>query len=135
MAFKVGQHTDQDFYTWMETHPVQQGAFHRFMEAQFASLPTWLDVVDFRSELGQGRAAGEVAFVDVGGGVGHQCAAFKKKFPGLEGRVVLQDRPEVLEKALPVEGMEKQSYDFLTEQPVIGEYRAFPPLDRIRRSK
>ncbi|OAA64103.1 O-methyltransferase, family 2 [Akanthomyces lecanii RCEF 1005] len=118
-AFKVGQHSSVDFYTWLETHPVQQGAFHRFMEAQFASLPTWLDAVDFGSEMSAGSFSPEqVAFVDVGGGNGQQIAALKAKIPDLQGRLVLQDRPVVLEKALEVEGMEKMSYDYLTEQPV-----------------
>ncbi|KAK7408045.1 hypothetical protein QQX98_009818 [Neonectria punicea] len=117
-AFKIGQHSEDDFYTWMETHPVQQGAFHRFMEAQFVGLPTWLDVVDFQSELAKGISAAETAFVDVGGGAGHQCEALKKKLPNLEGKVVLQDRPEVLEKALDISGVENMSYDFVTEQPV-----------------
>ncbi|TQV99014.1 O-methyltransferase [Cordyceps javanica] len=125
-AFKVGQHSAVDFYTWLETHPVQQGAFHRFMEAQFASLPTWLDAVDFAGEMGTAAVAAanslsspeHVAFVDVGGGNGQQIAALKERFPELPGRVVLQDRPEVLEKALEVEGMEKMGYDYLTEQPV-----------------
>ncbi|KAM3497403.1 hypothetical protein MY10362_009248 [Beauveria mimosiformis] len=119
-AFEVGQHSTVDFYTWLETHPTQQGAFHRFMEAQFASLPTWLDAVDFASELGGPDlgSAEHVVFVDVGGGNGQQIAALKEKFPGLKGRAILQDRPEVLEKALEVDGMEKMSYDYLTEQPV-----------------
>lgn len=119
-AFKVGQRSEQDFYTWIETHPVQQGAFHRFMEAQFASLPTWLDVVDFEADMGKGLTDSDCAFVDVGGGNGQQCEALRKKLPQLKGRVVLQDRPEVLEKALSVDGMDKMSYDYLTEQPVKG---------------
>ncbi|KAM3427705.1 hypothetical protein NHJ13734_008887 [Beauveria thailandica] len=119
-AFEVGQHSTVDFYTWLETHPTQQGAFHRFMEAQFATLPTWLDAVDFASELGGADlgSAEHVVFVDVGGGNGQQIAALKEKFPGLKGRAILQDRPEVLERALKVDGMEKMSYDYLTEQPV-----------------
>ncbi|KGQ03572.1 Sterigmatocystin 8-O-methyltransferase [Beauveria bassiana D1-5] len=119
-AFQIGQHSAVDFYTWLETRPTQQGAFHRFMEAQFASLPTWLDAVDFASELGGAGlgSANHVVFVDVGGGYGQQIAALKQKFPGLKGRAILQDRPEVLEKALEVQGMEKMSYDYLTEQPV-----------------
>lgn len=132
-AFKVGQHSSVDFYTWLETHPVQQGAFHRFMEAQFASLPTWLDAVDFGSEMRAGLFSPEqVAFVDVGGGNGQQIAALKAKIPDLQGRLVLQDRPVVLEKALEVEGMEKMSYDYLTEQPVksacvsLSEFVPFP---------
>jgi ribosomal protein RSM22 (predicted rRNA methylase) len=117
-AFKLGQHSDEDFYTWMETHPIQQGAFHRFMEAQFASLPTWLDAISFDTEITNGVNAEDVLFVDVGGGNGSQCAALKKAFPGLKGRIILQDRPAVLEKALNVDGMESMAHDFLTEQPV-----------------
>lgn len=112
-----------DFYTWLETHPVQQGAFHRFMEAQFASLPTWLDAVDFPAEMGKDLTSDteQVAFVDVGGGNGQQVAALKTKFPELKGRTILQERPEVLETALEVAGMEKMSYDFFTEQQVKGK--------------
>lgn len=120
-AFKLGQNTSEDFYTWMDTHPVQQRAFHNFMKEQFASLPTWLDVVSFTTEFVQGPGhPGEVVFVDVGGGNGSQCAALKKLCPELKGRVVLQDQPYVLEKALEVEGMEKMPYDFFTAQPVKG---------------
>ncbi|KHO01575.1 O-methyltransferase, family 2 [Metarhizium album ARSEF 1941] len=117
-AFKAGHRTDQDFYTWLSTHPVHDRAFHRYMEAQFASLPTWLDVVDFEADFGNDLAPSDVAFVDVGGGNGQQCALLKNKFPGLQGRIILQDRPHVLQTALSVENMEKMSHDYLTEQPV-----------------
>lgn len=119
-AFKLGQNTSEDFYTWMDTHPVQKHAFHNFMKEQFASLPTWLDVVSFGTEFAQDIRPDEVAFVDVGGGNGSQCAALKKALPDLKGRVVLQDQSYVLETALEVEGMEKMPYDFFTEQPVKG---------------
>lgn len=117
-AFKVGQHSDEDFYTWMETHPIQEGAFHRFMEAQFAMLPTWLDAISFDTEVAHDAGPDDVVFVDVGGGNGSQCAALKKAFPDLKGRIILQDRAAVLEKALTVDGMELMAHDFLTEQPV-----------------
>ena len=105
----------------METHPIQQGAFHRFMEAQFASLPTWLDAISFDTEIANGVTAEDVVFVDVGGGNGSQCAALKKAFPELKGRIILQDRPAVLAKALKVDGMESMAHDLLTEQPVHSE--------------
>ena len=97
---------------------MQQGAFHRFMEAQFAMLPTWLDAVSFSAEIFNETSAEDVVFVDVGGGNGSQCAALKKAFPEFTGRVILQDRPSVLETALTVDGMELMPHDFLTEQPV-----------------
>lgn len=91
------------------------------MDAQLSSLPIWMDAVDFADEYGKDLKADDVAFVDVGGSIGHQCAAFKARLPLLPGRVVLQDRPEVLVDALAVPGMETQSYDYLTPQPVRGE--------------
>lgn len=121
-AFNIGHHSEDDFYTWMETHPVQQGAYHRYMAAQFAMLPTWLDAVSFETEVAQGVGAEEVAFVDVGGGDGSQCAALKRAFPELKGRIILQDRPAVLEKALKIDGMELMAHDFLTEQPVHSKF-------------
>ncbi|KAK8024959.1 S-adenosyl-L-methionine-dependent methyltransferase [Apiospora arundinis] len=98
-AFKLGQHTDEDFYTWMETHPTNQATFHRFMEAHDAG-PT------------------EVMIVDVGGGNGSQCAGLKKAWPDMPGKMILQDKPQVLERALDIEGMEKMGHDFMMEQPV-----------------
>jgi ribosomal protein RSM22 (predicted rRNA methylase) len=117
-AFKISQHSEEDFYTWMEMRPIQQATFHRFMEAQFASLPTWLDAVSFESEIAHDASADDIVFVDVGGGNGSQCAALKKALPRLQGRIILQDRPAVLEGALEVAGMEKMAHNFLTEQPV-----------------
>ena len=124
-AFKIGQHSEEDFYTWMEPHPVQQGAFHRFMEAQFAMLPTWLDAISFDTEIAQDVGTEDVVFVDVGGGNGSQCAALKKAFPYLKGRIILQDRPAVLQKSLKVDGMEVMAHDFLTEQPVHSKFVDF----------
>lgn len=49
----------------METHPVQQSAFHGFMDAQFSSLPTWLDVVPFATELASNSEPDKVIFIDV----------------------------------------------------------------------
>ncbi|KAH0528889.1 hypothetical protein TsFJ059_003700 [Trichoderma semiorbis] len=59
-------------------------------------------------------------FVDIGGGIGQQCALLKKVHPKLLGRVVLQDQPFVIPQAIPFEGVEKQSYNIWTEQPLKG---------------
>lgn len=100
------------------------------MQAQFALLLTWLDVVDIENEYtskmtDDGTEADAPVFVDVGGGNGHQCVALRRRCPCLKGqrRVVLQDLPSILEKAdmIPDDcagGVEKTGYDYLTEQPV-----------------
>ncbi|OBT79128.1 hypothetical protein VF21_01729 [Pseudogymnoascus sp. 05NY08] len=98
--FEIGHDSPVDFYTYLESHPVQGAAFHRFMEAQFASLPTWLDVLPFDSEYAASATPETLIFVDVGGGNGQQCVALQKKYPDLQGRIVLQDRPAILEKAI-----------------------------------
>ena len=59
-------------------------------------------------------------FVDVGGGVGHQCLALVTRFPSLKGRVILQDLPAVLARAAPLKGVDFMAHDFWTEQPVQG---------------
>ena len=110
----------------METHPANQAAFHRFMEAQFASLPTWLDVFDFQAELGGNAGSADVMLVDVGGGNGSQCAGLRRAWPDMPGRMILQDKPQVLERALQVQGMEKMGHDFLTEQPIKSEFNTDP---------
>lgn len=116
----MAMNTELDFYGWLDSHPVEKSAFHHFMEDQFSGLPSWLDAVDFEYEFGVGLRNRDVAFVDVGGGIGQQCEAFKKKFPGLPGRVILQDLPGVVANALKVDGMEAMSYDYLTAQPIQG---------------
>lgn len=120
-AWQIGQNTDQDYYAWLEEHPVEKEAFHHYMKSHLIGLPIWLDVLDFQKEFGTGASKDDVLFVDVGGSIGQQCEALKKRYPDLPGRVVLQDRPEVLGKALEVEGMETMAYDYLTEQPMKGE--------------
>lgn len=58
--------------------------------------------------------------MDVAGGIGHQCAALRKRWPRLAGRVVLQDAPEVLANALATEGVESVMQDFGRPQAIRG---------------
>jgi demethylsterigmatocystin 6-O-methyltransferase len=126
-AFQIGHRTpEKDIYAWLESHPIQQGAFYRFMKTVFSGLPTWLDVVRFDKEVASNSTPEEVVFVDVGGGFGWQCQALKKAYPGLPGKVVLQDRHDVIAKAQVAKeasqnkelGIETTAYDFFTPQPV-----------------
>ncbi|KAH6625700.1 S-adenosyl-L-methionine-dependent methyltransferase [Boeremia exigua] len=59
-----------------------------------------------------------VLFVDVGGGVGHQLAKFRKRAGGLKGRFALEDLPAALAQAsdLP-EDVVKVGHDFFLPQP------------------
>lgn len=121
-AFQNSFDTDLTYYQWAETHPLEKNAFHHFMEEHIANLPHWLDAFDFRDEFGAGLTDDDVAFVDIGGSIGHQCEALRRRHPNLKGRVILQDLPDVIENALPVPGMEKMSHNYLEEQPIKGEH-------------
>lgn len=70
---------------------------------------------------------GEVAVVDIGGNVGYDLQELKSKHPNLPGRLVLQDRPDIIAKAAATgEGFEAMSYDFFTEQPIKGTSKMSP---------
>ncbi|KAJ5197301.1 hypothetical protein N7449_007780 [Penicillium cf. viridicatum] len=60
--------------------------------------------------------------VDIGGGLGHDLAGLKRKFPNLPGRLVLEDLPDVIEHAKESieDGIEVVGYDMFTKQPLKG---------------
>ena len=69
-------------------------------------------------------------FVDVGGGLGLQCVAFKQAILKLvegpfEGRLIHQDLPETLNQAPCHEGVEKMAQDFFKGQAVEGGVLSF----------
>jgi demethylsterigmatocystin 6-O-methyltransferase len=128
-AFQAGHNTsEKDMYVWFEDHPVQQDAFYRFMKTVNTGMPTWLDVVAFDKEIASNAKPDEIIFVDVGGGFGWQCQALRNTFPDLSGRVILEDRPDVIAKGRAAEditpyeqlGIEPVNHDFFTAQPIKG---------------
>ena len=68
-----------------------------------------------------------ILLVDVGGGLGHDLAEFKKKHPDLDpsicGRLILQDKADVIAQVSPgtAHGLELCAHDFFTEQPAKGK--------------
>ncbi len=77
----------------------------------------WLDVALFTQETTSFEPE-RAHFVDVGESFGHQCARLKAKYPDLPGRIVLQEMPEKIKQARPIEGLEFMAHDFFTPQPV-----------------
>lgn len=63
-------------------------------------------------------------FVDVAGGLGHQSEHVLKKYPELKGRILLQDRPEVVKGVADrggIAGVKVMVHDFFEEQSVKGK--------------
>lgn len=115
-AFK----TDLPRFVWFKSRPDLSANFGVWMTAQHDRQMTWLNVLHFK-ELAQGSTAETPVFVDIGGGIGHQCALLKSHVPDLVGRVILQDSATVIEHALPTPGVEKTTFDFWEEQPIKGK--------------
>lgn len=97
------------------------------MAAHRDGLPTFLDAVNFEQEFVQDTTDTTPLLVDVGGGVGHQCLAFRLRYPAIPGRVILQDLDNVvaLAESSPLpgfrdSGIEAQVHDFFAPQPVKG---------------
>jgi len=90
------------------------------MVAQRAGEKTWLDVVP-ESYITRDPEIPAPLFVDIGGGVGHQCAALLAKFPFIKRDVVLQDLDPVIAHALPITGVTAMGHDFWADQPIKGK--------------
>ncbi|KAL8708184.1 MAG: hypothetical protein Q9225_007639 [Loekoesia sp. 1 TL-2023] len=59
-------------------------------------------------------------FVDIGGGRGQMCRAFRNRYPDLPGRVVFQDLPHTIAEAEPRSGIEAMPCNFFEPQPIKG---------------
>jgi demethylsterigmatocystin 6-O-methyltransferase len=117
--FQRGFHTDQPRFVWFQGQPDMSANFGVWMSAQHDRKMTWLDVVNFREFVG-GATTTTPIFVDVGGGIGHQCALLQRRYPDLAGRIILQDSASVVSRALPTPGVDATIYDFWSPQPVQG---------------
>ncbi|KAI1074274.1 S-adenosyl-L-methionine-dependent methyltransferase [Whalleya microplaca] len=124
-AWNIGQNTDQHPFVWTSQRPWAMELFLPYMNIQREGRPACFDVLDFEKQLAQGATASTPLFVDIGGSMGAQCVEFRKRYPNLAGRVILQDLPEVVKqvKAKPLPGsenVEAEAYDFFTPESIKG---------------
>lgn len=119
--FQVAHHTTLPAYKWAVTQPRLSQDFNLWMMAQRANEKTWLDVVPSKY-LTENSELESPLFVDIGGGIGHQCAALLSAFPNIRRRVILEDLAPVIAHALPTPGVEKIVHDFWEEQPIKGKF-------------
>ncbi len=126
--FQFGHHTSLGFWEYLKEDPERAKIFNSGMQ----SLATVGDVTrsawpyPFDEELGkEDIRESDVAIVDVGGGRGQALEAIKAAFPGLMGRMVLQDVHDVIDDAkargLP-SFIEPMAASFFERQPVKGKH-------------
>ncbi|CAG8180229.1 unnamed protein product [Penicillium salamii] len=105
-----------DMFAFWKAFPKFGDLFDTHMGFQRDSSTDFLSVFKVMQE-GKNILDDDVAFVDLGGGVGHQSARLKAICPDLPGRVILQDLPHVLDRALSTPGVEKLPCNLLELPP------------------
>ncbi|RAQ99773.1 o-methyltransferase b protein [Stemphylium lycopersici] len=123
LPFNLSKNTDLHFFEWLSQRPRHQEAFNEYMSFQRVGQKSWLDVFPLEKYLRDLSTGDEqrTLFADVGGGYGHQCKELLKRFPWLQGRVVLEDtHAAAIDSAKGIEGLKVVFHDFTKAQPVKG---------------
>ena len=116
-AFQKALGTELEPYAWLKERP---NALKNFQAAMGLNKNiNSMDVVPFDDNVSGGHDG--IVFVDIGGNVGHQAAEVLSKHPELAGRVMVQDRGEVIQKHLDIKGIQWLEHDFFKTQPVKGK--------------
>ncbi|ROT39597.1 S-adenosyl-L-methionine-dependent methyltransferase [Sodiomyces alkalinus F11] len=118
-VFQDAWKTDKHAFAWFTDHPGQLDYFNDYMAFRREPALSWLTVYPVEQET-QNWDGTRPVYVNVGGGIGHQCAQFKEKYPHIPGPVILQDLPHSIAKALPTPGVENTAHNFFEPQPVRG---------------
>ncbi|KAK3291164.1 S-adenosyl-L-methionine-dependent methyltransferase [Chaetomium fimeti] len=132
--YQAAYNTPLNFFEWLQANQPNGTQFNHHMGGYRQGRPSWMDA-DFypvQARLIQGLDTAPttatphnpVLLVDIGGGLGHDLAEFRRKHPRAPGRLVLQDVPAVIAQTGPSAGLdaaiETMVYDFHTEQPIVG---------------
>ncbi|RDW59167.1 hypothetical protein BP5796_12091 [Coleophoma crateriformis] len=124
-AFQAGHNTSLSAFEWSSTTPGQLELLTTYMAGYNRTLTRWMDKdcypVEQNLYIDLSKEPDAVLLVDVGGGTGHDIVDFHKQYSGLSGRLILQDRPDVIASVTNLPNkIEKMPHDFFTEQPIKG---------------
>ena len=109
-------------FDYYDQHPVQGATFNHMMGGVMAKQAGMLDIYPFEQLTDAQPVESPTALlVDVGGNVGHDINKFLAKHPELAPRLVLQDRPDVVQIAKCPSTVQIMAHDFFTPQPVKGK--------------
>jgi hypothetical protein len=109
------------YFDWINSIPEQQEAFNRFMAiTRLERGEEWFDFFPTEERFGSTDPNAPL-LVDIGGGLGHDLAAFHSRFPSLPGRLILQDLPQVINNINELSpSIERNIHDFFKPQPIKG---------------
>lgn len=123
--FQAAHKTKLSFPGWLVDTPPYLQYFNSYMGAYRAGKANWCDPgfypVSDRLISGFDASVSDVLLVDVGGGKGHDIATFASQYSSHPGRLVLQDREQVIASMAASSDcrlFEAQAYNIFTPQPV-----------------
>ncbi|KAJ8133135.1 hypothetical protein O1611_g487 [Lasiodiplodia mahajangana] len=123
-ALSKAHNTEKHAYQWLGENPWALKLTLAYMKVQFEGRPLFFDVLDFQARFGTDATSSTVLFVDIGGSTGSQSLEFRQQYPSLPGRVIIQDRPEVVQKAksalASATDIELEVYDIFTPEIIKG---------------
>ncbi|KAK8139994.1 hypothetical protein PG984_000060 [Apiospora sp. TS-2023a] len=119
-ALQMGWNTREPTFDFMSKVPGAMEDFHTYMALRRQADISWLSVYPVLDETVGLTDPERPLYVNVGGGIGHQCAEFRQKYPDIPGRVINQDLPGTVARAVPTPGVENMAHDFFQPQPVQG---------------
>lgn len=118
--FQLAFKTSKPAFDFMQELPQSSlDAFHTYMAIRTRNSRSWLSVYPFGQEINQ-SGPDDMVFVDVGGGFGHQCLDLRKRYPNLQGRVILQDLEHPIGGRLEYASVEGMVHDAFKTQPIKG---------------
>lgn len=118
-ACQAAWKTDKHQFAWFSDNPENLKYFNDYMAYRRKPDTSWLSVYPVEEQT-NGWDSERPVYVNIGGGIGHQCAQFKERYPRVPGRVILQDLPHSIANALPTPGVENMAHNFFELQPVKG---------------
>ena len=112
--------TNVDAFTWLSQNPKTFSDFNQWMSTFRTAAPSWLSKYPIEAET-EGWEPEKPLFVDVGGGIGHQCMELISRYPKISGRIVLQDLAQCICEAVQSSGFDVMVHDMYDRQPIKGQ--------------
>ncbi|KAL4872413.1 hypothetical protein BDV12DRAFT_193506 [Aspergillus spectabilis] len=119
--------TKDHYFAWLNKDLEVQSAFNTVMGFGRRMRNNWFEMypVMERLSLAASTSSGiteRVLIVDIGGNRGHELAALKAHFPPLQGRLVLEDLPSVIDNITESldENIRILKYSMFDPQPIQG---------------
>lgn len=102
--------------------------YNTYMTASLGNRKSWVDwfpiqqqYLQNRNATGIKKAPNGVFMVDVAGDWGHHIDELSKRFPDIDGRLILQDLPAVIDDIDSLDArVEKMKIDMFEPQTIIG---------------